>query len=98
MSGDPQGYPTWVYRCRRGPNGRYEEDGIVIHSPAEWDRARRDGFVYGGPHVAKDALEACERAVADAAADAAGAAQKMSKKAKAEYARREAATDQHVTE
>ena len=94
----PQGYPTWVYRCRKRENGTVVEDGLLIDTPQGWEEAEREGFVYGGPQVAREQLETLERLVSDAAAEAAFSARKMSKKAKAEYDRREAESEQHVTE
>lgn len=95
----PAEYPTWVYRCRKRENGTIAEDGIIVNTSEEWDRAEREGFVYGGPLEAGAVLERLEQAVGDAAAEAAYKANKrMSRKAQAEYARREAESDQHVTE
>jgi hypothetical protein len=95
---NPTSYPTWVYRAWKSDDGRIHEDGVIVIDDREWDEARRQGFVYGGPQAAKDVLEACEQAVAQAAAETAHSAQKMSKKAQAEFDRREAAIDKHVTE
>ena len=94
----PTGYPTWVYRAWKGDDGRINEDGVIVADEHDWDEARRQGFVYGGPQVARDVLEACEQAVAKAAAETAHSAKKMSKKAQTEFDRKEADSDQHVTE
>ena len=95
---DPN-YPAWVYRCRRAENGTISEEGIICEHEADWPDLERAGWVAGGPVQARERLEMLERMVGDATAEAAFVAQKkMSRKARAEYEAREAATDQHVTE
>jgi hypothetical protein len=69
----------------------------IVHSEDEERAAKAQGWVEG-PNAALEAFEAEQRKIADAAAEANWQAKRMSPKAQAERASREAATDQHVPE
>lgn len=69
----------------------------TVHSEGEERQAANEGW-RKSPKDAIDHLEACEKAIADAAAEAAAAATRMTPKAQAERKAREAATADHVTQ
>jgi hypothetical protein len=69
----------------------------IVFSEEEERLAQGQGWC-AGPREALEAFEAEQRKVADAAAEANWQAKRMSPKAQAERAAREAATDQHLPE
>ena len=76
---------TFTRQCQR-----------TVHSEAEERQATNDGW-RTSPQAALEHFEQCERDIFTAAAEASHAAQKMTSKAQAERAKREAATSEHVT-
>lgn len=67
----------------------------TVYSEGEERQAANEGW-RTSPKDALDFLEACEKAIGDAAAEAAAAAVRMTPKAQAERKGREAATADHV--
>ena len=92
-----QPFPKTLFRARHD-SGRVVYDERIVQSERELSAAGREGWIAGGPLAAKAALEAYELEMSTVAAEVAGAAQKMSAKAKREFEKREAATAEHVTE
>jgi hypothetical protein len=71
---------------------------MQVGSTDEMERAKRQGWVEGGPDKAIAALKALEDDISTAAAEANAKALGMTAKAKRERAAREAATDEHIPE
>lgn len=91
-------FPAMYYRATRGAAGKVELDQLVVRSEREADAAKADGWC-AEQQPALDAYEQQMRAIAQAAAEAAYVAEKqMTPKAREDYRRRSAASEDHVTE
>jgi hypothetical protein len=71
---------------------------LQVGSVEEMERAKRQGWVEGGPDKAIAALKALEDDISTAAAEANAKAVGMTAKAKRERAARDASTDEHLPE
>ena len=69
----------------------------IVRSEGEYDRARSDGW-QDSPTLALEHHEKLQQEIAQAAAEVAHAAQRMTSKAKAELAATDAMTHEHVTD
>lgn len=92
-------YPKTLFRASRDEGGKIVVETAIAQTEAHHaELERSEGYKAGGPKAAQDRLLALEADVANAAAEAAGAAQRMSPKAREEYHAAEAASDEHVTD
>lgn len=90
-------FPRMIYRGVLRSDGVHDFEQKIVDSERQFTEALRDGWVES-PADAKAVVSAQESAIAEAAAENAHAAQKMSAKARKELALREAATHRHVAE
>lgn len=101
-------YPVMLYKAVERENGKVvcgdplDEQftarcQTIVFSPSEEQRAREQGW-RESPKAALAHHEAIQQEIAQAAAEAAHAAQRMSEKARTERKGREDATHRHVTE
>ncbi len=90
-------FPRMVYRGMLRSDGVHDVEHRIADNERQYDEFRKDGWV-DSPDHAKRGVEAQEAMIAEAAAENAHAAQKMSAKARKELAMREASTHRHVTE
>jgi len=90
-------FPAMLYRGILQANGKHAFESLTVQSQSEKTRRAQDGWVESPAH-ALAALESQERAIANAAAENAFAATKMTAKARRELQAREAATHRHVPE
>lgn len=93
-------YPKTLYRAsRNADNGKVEVASIVAESERHANELLPQGWVIGGPDKAKDAFEIIEQEQGQAAAELAHSVlTRGSAKAKADYTKRSASTDTHLTE
>lgn len=90
-------FPRMVYRGVLRSDGVHDFENRIVDNERHFNEAMREGWVES-PADAKYVVEAQEAAIAQAAAENAHAAQKMSAKARKELAMREAATHKHIAE
>lgn len=90
-------FPRMVYRGVLRSDGVHDFENRIVDNERQFNEARSEGWVES-PNDAKAVVTAQESAIAEAAAENAYAAQKMSAKARKELALREAATHRHVAE
>jgi hypothetical protein len=91
-------YPVMLYRGTFGLHGKTTLDQRVVESEGAEDEAKAEGWMRD-QQGALDAFEQSQRDVAEAAAETAFVAEKkMSGKAREEYRKKSAASEDHVTE
>jgi hypothetical protein len=101
-------FPKMVYKAIKRDDGRivcndpHDEQfsrrcQFIVKSEAELEKANRDGW-RNTPTEAMEYAEGLERDIAQAAAEAAFHAQRMSEKAQAELAKADAENFEHVTD
>lgn len=93
-------YPKALYRATRSAEtGKVEVASLIAQSERHADELLPQGWVIGGPDKAKEAFELIEQEQGQAAAELAHSVlTRGSAKAKADYTRKSASTDTHVTE
>jgi hypothetical protein len=89
-------YPAMLYKVTRDEAGQRQIEHCTVGSLAESERMQREGWVPGGPDKALAKFNALQDDIAQAAAETAHGAQRMGKKARAEFDQAEAKTDGHV--
>lgn len=90
-------YPKMLYRGFRNDTGKPDVERLIVGSAREHEQMAATGWV----EHATDARKAFERSAEDveqAAAEVAYAVQRMSERARAEYAEASAADPNHVTD
>ena len=90
-------FPRMIYRGVLRSDGVHDFESRIVDGERQLHEAKSEGWVES-PNDAKAVVNAQEAAIAEAAAENAYAAQKMSAKARKELAMREAATHKHVAE
>lgn len=91
-------YPAMLYRGTRGASGKVELEQRIVATEREGDEAKAEGW-WAAPQAALDAFEQQAREVAQAAAEVAYVAEtKLTGKAREDYRKRSAATEDHITE
>ena len=90
-------FPKMVYRGVLKANGKHEFETRIVGSERELGAAKTDGWV-DSPDQAVAGVEMQEASIAQAAAENAYKAKRMSAKAQKELAAIEAATHRHVAE
>ena len=90
-------FPKMIYRGVLKANGKHDFEDMIVHSDRELAERMADGWVESPEHAVMG-VEAQESAIANAAAENAYKAKRMSAKAQKELAAIEAATHRHVAE
>lgn len=90
-------YPKMIYRGVLKANGKHDFEDMIVNSDRELAAMKADGWVESPDHAVLG-VEAQESAIANAAAENAFKAKRMSAKAQKELAAIEAATHRHVAE
>ena len=90
-------FPKMLYRGVLRSDGVHDFETTIVENERHMSEMVNKGWVQS-PADAKAVVDAQESMIAEAAAENAAAAQKMSAKARKELAMREAATHRHITE
>lgn len=90
-------FPKMIYRGVLKGNGKHDFESRTVQTEREWTAAKAEGWC-DGPDEAVGLVERQEADIANAAAENAYKAKRMSSKAQKELAAIEAATHRHVAE
>lgn len=90
-------FPKMIYRGVLRSDGVHDFETKIVENERHLSDMEKQGWVQS-PADAKAVVESHETMIAEAAAENAAAAQRMSAKARKELAMREAATHRHITE